>query len=96
MQDHTAEDEIGKSSIKRAKKNFVSLCVSSRCFPCVVLIQSLSSLSYAPVTMEENSPFVADVEIFLVRRVGLDSQAGGENELADGGAEAGEERVEGL
>lgn len=44
-----------------------------------------------------NVPLVADgLEFILVLRVGLDAQAGGQDELADGGAEAGEEGVEGL
>ena len=36
------------------------------------------------------------LEFILVLRVGLDAQAGGQDELTDGGAEAGEEGVEGL
>lgn len=36
------------------------------------------------------------LKIGLVLRVGLDAQRGSEDELADGGAEAGEEGVEGL
>lgn len=35
-------------------------------------------------------------EFFPVGRVGLDAEGGGEDELADGGGEAGEEGVEGL
>lgn len=46
---------------------------------------------------QENVPLVADgLEFILVLRVGLDAQAGGQDELTDGGAEAGEEGVEGL
>ena len=36
------------------------------------------------------------LEIGLVLRVGLDAEGGGEDELADGCAEAGEESIEGL
>lgn len=35
-------------------------------------------------------------KVGLVLRVGLDSQAGGKDELADGSSEAGEESIEGL
>ena len=42
-------------------------------------------------------PLMADgFEFVFVLRVGLDPEAGGEDELADCGAEAGEESIEGL
>lgn len=42
-------------------------------------------------------PLVRDAaKVALVLRVGLDAQAGREDELADGGGEAGQEGVEGL
>lgn len=36
------------------------------------------------------------LELVFVRRIGLDSETGCEDELANGGGEAGEEGVEGL
>lgn len=47
--------------------------------------------------MKRNIPLMANaLELILVLRIGLDAQRGREDELADGGAEAGEEGVEGL
>lgn len=46
---------------------------------------------------KKNVPLVADgLEFIFVFWVGLDAQAGRQDELTDGGAEAGEEGVEGL
>jgi hypothetical protein len=95
MQDHTAEDEIGKSSTTRkSNQSAFPLCALVPFFrlqfpshPNLLLLQSLK---------RRNSPLMADVEIFLVRWICLDSQAGSEDELSDGRAEAGEEGIEGL
>lgn len=43
------------------------------------------------------SPLMRNIlKLLFIRRIRLDAQTGGENELADCGAEAGEEGVEGL
>jgi hypothetical protein len=88
MQNHAAEDEIGESSIS-ARHVSLSLVIASFC-------SSASPLSFAPVIVGENSPLMADVEVFLIRGICLDSKTGCKDELADGCAEAGEEGVEGL
>lgn len=56
-----------------------------------------TSLHTAQKKKKKSSPLMTDaLELLLVLRVRLDAQTGREHELADRGAEAGEEGVEGL